>query len=236
MPVYQLPDEPVFPRPGLADKDGLIAIGGDLSPERLLNAYASGIFPWYSEEQPILWWSPDPRMVLFPEKFRRHKNLRRMVEKNIYSCSFDLHFEEVIELCSKVERKGQSGMWITDDMKEAYIRLHKLGFAHSVESYEQDELVGGLYGVSLGSTFFGESMFHLKTDASKIALWHLVDFALQHKIKMIDVQQNTNHLKSLGAETISREKFLILLKQNLTSETLQGNWQKWYENKYEKDE
>jgi leucyl/phenylalanyl-tRNA--protein transferase len=236
MPVYKLPEEPVFPRPDLAEEDGLLAIGGDLSTGRLLNAYASGIFPWYSKGQPILWWSPDPRMVLFPKNFIRHKNLRRTVDKNVYTWSFDQHFKQVVEQCSRVKRKGQAGTWITDEMKDAYVHLHKLGFAHSVETYDQGKLAGGLYGVSLGSVFFGESMFHLKTDASKVALWHLVDFSIQRGIKLIDVQQDTTHLKSLGAETISREKFLVLLRQNLRTETLQGNWQKWNDKKTESDE
>ena len=226
MPVYQLTNEPVFPRPSLAEEDGLLAIGGDLSVERLITAYASGIFPWYSEGQPILWWSPDPRMVLFPKKFRRHKNLRRVIEKNIFTCTFDQEFEQVIEHCSRVKRKGQAGTWITEEMKAAYIRLHKAGYAHSVEIYYQGKLAGGLYGVSLGSTFFGESMFHLKTDASKVALWHLVDFSLQHGIRLIDAQQNTGHMKSLGAEVIPREKFLFLLRQNLESDILHEDWQK----------
>jgi leucyl/phenylalanyl-tRNA--protein transferase len=226
MPVYQLTNEPVFPRPSLAEEDGLLAIGGDLSVERLITAYASGIFPWYSEGQPILWWSPDPRLVLFPKKFRRHKNLRRVIEKNIFTCTFDQEFEQVIEHCSRVKRKGQAGTWITEEMKAAYIRLHKAGYAHSVEIYYQGKLAGGLYGVSLGSTFFGESMFHLKTDASKVALWHLVDFSLQHGIRLIDAQQNTGHMKSLGAEVIPREKFLFLLRQNLESDILHEDWQK----------
>jgi leucyl/phenylalanyl-tRNA--protein transferase len=226
MPVYQLPDEPVFPRPDLAEENGLLAIGGDLSIKRLITAYASGIFPWYSEGQPILWWSPDPRMVLFPDKFKRHKNLRRTVEKKTFTCTFDREFEQVIDHCSQVERKEQTGTWITEEMKKAYIALHKAGFAHSVEVYDQGELAGGLYGVSLGGVFFGESMFHLKTDASKVALWHLVDFSLQHKIKLIDAQQNTEHMKSLGAEIIPREKFLFLLRQNLEAVTLKGDWQK----------
>jgi len=226
MPVYQLTNEPVFPRPSLAEEDGLLAIGGDLSVERLITAYASGIFPWYSEGHPILWWSPDPRLVLFPKKFRRHKNLRRVIEKNIFTCTFDQEFEQVIEHCSRVKRKGQAGTWITEEMKAAYIRLHKAGYAHSVEIYYQGKLAGGLYGVSLGSTFFGESMFHLKTDASKVALWHLVDFSLQHGIRLIDAQQNTGHMKSLGAEVIPREKFLFLLRQNLESDILHEDWQK----------
>lgn len=225
MPVYQLPEEPVFPPADLADKDGLLAVGGDLSPQRLLNAYASGIFPWYSNGQPILWWSPDPRMVLFPEKFRRHKNLSKVIDKKTFTFSYDHVFEQVIHYCSSVKREKQKGTWITEEMKDAYIHLHKAGFAHSVETYFKGELAGGLYGVSIGSIFFGESMFYLKTDASKVALWHLVDFCLSHGINMIDVQQNTSHLKSMGADLISRKNFLTLLEQNLNSASLRGDWQ-----------
>ncbi len=226
MPVYQLPEEPVFPPAGLADKEGLLAVGGDLSLQRLLNAYASGIFPWYSSGQPILWWSPDPRMVMFPEKFRRHKNLSRVIEKKVFTFSFDQEFENVINYCSAVKRDKQKGTWITNEMKEAYINLHHAGYAHSVETYFEGKLSGGLYGVSIGSIFFGESMFHLATDASKVALWHLVDFCMNNSIKVIDVQQNTSHLKSLGAELMSRKNFLTLLEQNLTSGSLTGDWQK----------
>ena len=226
MPVYQLPDEPVFPPADLANADGLLAIGGDLSIPRLINAYSSGIFPWYSEGQPILWWSPNPRMVLFPDKFKRHKNLRRTVEKNIFSCTFDREFEHVIDYCSHIKRKNQADTWITEEMKKAYIQLHKAGYAHSVETYQQGKLVGGLYGISLGSVFFGESMFHLQTDASKVALWHLVEFSIKKEIKLIDVQQDTIHLKSMGAELIDRKNFLILLEQSLSSDILKGDWQK----------
>ena len=225
MPVYQLSEEPVFPPAELADKDGLLAVGGDLSPQRLLNAYASGIFPWYSSGQPILWWSPDPRMVLFPDNFRRHKNLRRLIDKKKFSHTFDNEFEQVIDYCSAVKRENQKGTWITEEMKEAYINLHNAGYAHSVETYYDGRLCGGLYGVSIGSMFFGESMFHLKTDASKVALWHLVEFCLNNGIKVIDVQQNTSHLKSMGAELISRKNFLTLLKQNLVTASLTGDWQ-----------
>jgi leucyl/phenylalanyl-tRNA--protein transferase len=225
MPVYQLSEEPVFPPAELADKDGLLAVGGDLSPQRLLNAYASGIFPWYSNDQPILWWSPDPRMVLFPEKFRRHKNLGRIIDKKTFTYTYDQAFAQVIQHCSSVKREKQKGTWITKEMKEAYMELHKAGYAHSVETYFEGKLSGGLYGVSIGTMFFGESMFYLKTDASKVALWHLVDFCLSHGIKMIDVQQNTSHLKSMGAELISRKNFLTLLEQNLNSASLTGDWQ-----------
>jgi len=225
MPVYQLSEEPVFPPAELADKDGLLAVGGDLSPQRLLNAYASGIFPWYSSGQPILWWSPDPRMVLFPDNFRRHKNLRRLIDKKKFSHTFDNEFEQVIDYCSAVKRENQKGTWITEEMKEAYINLHNAGYAHSVETYYDGRLCGGLYGVSIGSMFFGESMFHLKTDASKVALWHLVDFCKNNGIRVIDVQQNTSHLKSMGAELISRKNFLTLLEQNLVTASLTGDWQ-----------
>ncbi|MCB2208213.1 MAG: leucyl/phenylalanyl-tRNA--protein transferase [Bacteroidetes bacterium] len=225
MPIYQLTEEPVFPPAELADKDGLLAVGGDLSPQRLLNAYASGIFPWYSNGQPILWWSPDPRMVLFPENFRRHKNLSRIIDKKNFTFTFDQAFEQVIHYCSSVKRERQTGTWITSEMKDAYIQLHKAGYAHSVETYSEGKLSGGLYGVSIGTMFFGESMFHLKTDASKVALWHLVDFCLNNGINVIDVQQNTSHLKSMGAELISRKNFLTLLEQNLVTASLTGDWQ-----------
>jgi len=224
MPVYQLIEEPIFPDPAMADPEGLLAIGGDLSPERLLTAYASGIFPWYSSGQPILWWSPDPRMILFPEKFLKHKNLRRLIEQNKFEVRLDSDFKQVIELCSRVSRKGQKDTWITDDMKKAYIKLHHLGYCHSVETYLDGKLAGGLYGISLGGIFFGESMFHLVTDASKVALWHLVDFCLQHGFDMIDVQQETSHLQSLGAEPVKRKKFIFLLNNSLKKQTIKGKW------------
>ena len=215
MSVFQLPDEPVFPLPDLADPDGLLAIGGDLSPQRLIQAYAAGIFPWYSEGSPILWWSPDPRLVLFPGEFKRHKNLRRLVHSNKFSITMDKDFAAVVEACSKVERKDQDGTWITREMQEAYIRLFELGFAHSVECRLDGKLAGGLYGVSLGKIFFGESMFHYVADASKVALWHLVDFLLENDFKLIDAQQDTPHLRSLGARLIPRKEFLKILAENI---------------------
>ncbi len=215
MPVYQLPEEPVFPRPELAEPDGLLAVGGDLSPQRLLNAYASGIFPWYNEDSPILWWSPDPRLVLFPEEFKRHKNLRRLVQRGKFNVTINHDFQSVIKACSRVKRKNQTGTWITPEMQQAYIRLHELGFALSVECYLDEKLAGGLYGVVLGKVFFGESMFHTVTDASKVALWHLVNFLLKNHFKVIDVQQDTPHLRSLGARLIPRKEFLNLLKENI---------------------
>ena len=215
MSVFRLPEEPVFPRPDLADPDGLLAVGGDLSPRRLLNAYANGIFPWYMEDGPVLWWSPDPRMVLFPREFRRHKNLRRLVQSGKFSVTMNTDFEGVIKACSRVERKGEKGTWITPAMQEAYIRLYELGFAHSVECRLDGKLAGGLYGVALGKIFFGESMFHYVTDASKVALWYLVDFSLENGLKIIDAQQDTPLLRSLGARMIPRKEFLGILQENI---------------------
>ncbi len=215
MPVFQLSDELGFPQPGLANPDGLLAIGGDLSPQRLIQAYTAGIFPWYSEGDPIMWWSPDPRLVLFPEEFKRHKSLRRLVGSGKFSVTIDVDFAGVIEACSKAERKEQEGTWITKEMQEAYVRLFESGCAHSVECWLNDELAGGLYGVALGKIFFGESMFHNVTDASKVALWHLVDYLLKNDFKLIDVQQDTQHLRSFGARPVSREEFLKLLHDNI---------------------
>ena len=224
MPVYSLTDEIIFPDPELAENDGLLAIGGDLSDIRILTAYANGIFPWYSEGQPLLWWSPNPRMVLFPDRFKKHKNLRRTVESGKFEVRFDNNFDQVITNCESVPRAGQDGTWITTKMKIAYTDLFNKGLCHSVETYRNEKLVGGLYGISLGGVFFGESMFHLETDASKVALWHLVDFVKAQNFDMIDVQQETDHLRSLGAEPIERGKFLTLLRQSMLKKTLQGSW------------
>ncbi len=224
MAVYRLPDEIIFPDPMLADEDGLLAVGGDLKPERLIQAYANGIFPWYSHGEPVLWWSPDPRIVLFPECFKRHKNLRRTVNKALFEVTFDKAFEKVIGLCASTRDNELTGTWITPEMELAYMELHKLGLAHSVETWQNGRLVGGLYGISLGGTFFGESMFHLVTDASKVALWFLVDRLLEWNFDMIDAQQETRHLSSLGAKPVERKKFLHLLKQSLEKPTRQGSW------------
>lgn len=224
MTVYSITEENIFPRPEFAEKDGLLGVGGDLSPERLINAYANGIFPWYSDDQPILWWSPDPRLVLFPKDFKRNKSLKTVVAKNKFKILFDTDFEAVIRNCAQIKREDQDSSWITEKMIKAYIKLHELGFAHSVETYFEDKLVGGLYGVSIGKAFFGESMFHNKTDASKVALWHLVDRLLEWNFDFIDAQQETNHLKSLGAIVIKREKFLNLLEIAVKKKGEIGNW------------
>lgn len=225
--IYQLdPDYPGFPNPEEAEPDGLVAIGGDLEPLRLVNAYASGIFPWYGEGEPLLWWSLDPRMVLFPDEFRYSKSLRRVVRSGKFEVRLDTRFKEVMRSCAQVDRtaQGQDSTWITEAMVEAYVRLHELGFAHSFETYCADELVGGLYGVSLGPFFFGESMFHTVTDASKVAMARLVEFCREHHFRLIDAQQQTAHLASLGARPIPRSQYLDLLSAITPENTLRGNW------------
>jgi leucyl/phenylalanyl-tRNA---protein transferase len=213
-----------FPDPRTADPDGLLAAGGDLSIESLVTAYSRGIFPWYSEDSPILWWSPDPRLVLLPEKFKVAASLKQRIRSNIYEVRIDRDFESVIRACAGVKRHDQDGTWITEEMISAYIRLHHAGFAHSFETYHNNRLAGGLYGVSLGRAFFGESMFFHMRDASKIALYSLVEWSIRHHFLFIDAQQSTSHLKSLGAEEMNREDFLLILEKALQYETLSGNW------------
>lgn len=225
MPVYQLGENIIFPNPENAGNDGLLAFGGDLSENRLLEAYKSGIFPWYSEGQPILWWSPNPRMVLFPVDFKRYKSLKQVVSSQKFDITFDSSFKEVITSCAVIPRTGQDGeTWITNEMIEAYLHLHKKGFAHSVEVQLKGKLVGGLYGISLGKAFFGESMFHIERDASKVALWYLVDLLIKWNYDFIDVQQDTDHLRSLGAISILRKEFLNLLSSSVKKEGKNGNW------------
>jgi leucyl/phenylalanyl-tRNA--protein transferase len=224
MPFYQLSKELIFPHPELAEKSGLLAVGGDLSPERLIQAYANGIFPWYSKGEPILWWSPDPRMVLFPNKLKVSKSLKQSIRNKSFDVRFDSNFETVIENCAKVPREGQPGTWITSEMKQAYIQLHKTGIAHSVETYFEGNLVGGLYGVSIGAAFFGESMFQTKSDASKVALFHLVERIKEWNFQFIDAQVETDHMKTMGAENIARSEFLELLKIAIKAPTVKGKW------------
>ncbi len=225
--IYRLdPDYPGFPNPEEAEPDGLLAIGGDLSVPRLINAYCCGIFPWFSDGEPIMWWSLDPRMVLFPGEFRYSKSLRRVVSSGKYEVRIDQQFEEVMRHCAKVSRieQHQYGTWITESMIEAYVRLHRLGLAHSFETYYDGNLVGGLYGLSLGPFFFGESMFHTMTDASKVAFVRLVEFCKAHGFRLIDAQQETEHLASLGARPIPRGEYLKELNAIRAVNTLQGNW------------
>jgi leucyl/phenylalanyl-tRNA--protein transferase len=223
MPVYRLPDQPVFPPVERAIKSGLLAVGGDLSPERLLAAYREGIFPWYSEGEPLLWWSPDPRFVLFPEELRVSRSMRQLLKKQLFRITFDHAFRQVIVACQK-PRPGQDATWITPEMQEAYIALHDLGYAHSVEVWQDESLVGGLYGVSIGRTFFGESMFSTRANASKAALITLVSGRADLHFNLIDCQVETPHLGSLGARPIPRLEFGALLKESLRHETFRGNW------------
>jgi leucyl/phenylalanyl-tRNA--protein transferase len=224
MPIYRLIEELVFPPPEYADPSGLLAVGGDLSSQRLLEAYRLGIFPWYSDDQPILWWSPDPRLILDLGEFRISRSLRKTLKKETFQVTFDQAFEEVIQACSSTPRDGQSGTWITEEMKEAYIRLHGLGYAHSVESWFAGKLAGGLYGVSLGKCFFGESMFHFETDASKVALATLVERLKAWEFHFIDAQMTTEHMLKLGAKEMPRRLFLKRLKSALDHPTKRGRW------------
>jgi leucyl/phenylalanyl-tRNA--protein transferase len=224
MPIFLLDENIAFPPPSMANRDGLLAVGGDLSVERLLLAYKNGIFPWYDESSPILWWSPDPRMVLFPEDLKVSKSLGQVLRKKIFEIKFDTAFKQVISYCSKVSRPGQPGTWITREMIEAYTALHKEGYAHSVEAYKDGSLAGGLYGVSVGRAFFGESMFFLERDASKVALAALVDRLKEWEFHFVDAQQKTSHLQKLGAKAIRRDEFLKMLERALLFDSFKGNW------------
>ncbi|MGD0886635.1 MAG: leucyl/phenylalanyl-tRNA--protein transferase [Thermodesulfovibrionales bacterium] len=224
MPVFQLNTDISFPPPEFAEKDGLLAVGGDLSEERLLRAYSMGIFPWYSENLPILWWSPDPRLVLLPEQLVVSRSLRQAIKRGNFTITLDDAFEQVIAKCAAVLRKEDEGTWITDEMIHAYIRLHDSGFAHSVESWYDGELSGGLYGISLGKAFFGESMFSVVSDASKVAFVRLVQQLKEWGFTLIDCQVTTSHLLSFGAQEIPRRRFLEMLKQSLQEPTRLGKW------------
>jgi leucyl/phenylalanyl-tRNA--protein transferase len=224
MPIYRLIDDVIFPAPEEADPSGLLAVGGDLSSERLLEAYRLGIFPWFSGDEPILWWSPDPRLVLELNDFKVSRSLRKTLKKNVFRVTFDRAFSEVMRACASVPRDGQRGTWITKDMQKAYLELHKLGYAHSVETWVSDELVGGLYGVSLGRAFFGESMFHRRDDASKVALAALVERLKSWHFDFIDAQMTTAHLLSLGAKELPRRIFLRRLRAALRGSSKTGKW------------
>ncbi len=213
-----------FPNPNFSDEDGLLAVGGDLTPKRLLRAYASGIFPWYDEINLKLWWSPNPRMMLLPSEAHFSKSMNRILKSGVFQTKMDTAFEKVIRNCAEVSREDQNGTWINNEIQEAYLKMHLLGYAHSVEVYENQNLVGGLYGLSFGKAFFGESMFHLKPNASKVALFHLVEFAKTNGFLFIDAQVHTDHLTTLGARGVDREDFLLMLKKALRSKTLRGNW------------
>ncbi len=229
---YILPlskDSSEFPDPRLASDEGLLAYGGDLSFHRLLAAYKKGIFPWYSKGDPILWWSPNPRLLLYPDKFKVRKSFRRVLRSGKFTVTFDERFSDVIKYCATVPREGQNSSWIVKEMIEAYIRLHEEGFAHSVEVYKEGELVGGLYGIAFGKAFFGESMFSLVTDASKVAFKALSDVLGRRGYDFIDCQMKTDHMIGLGAEVIERDIFLDILEEAIEKPTDFGSWQhfKW---------
>ena len=214
----------LFPNPSAVAGEGPACFGGDLSPERLFNAYRLGFFPWFSEGEPILWWHPDPRFVLFPDDLRVSKSMRPYFNQQKYTVRYDTQFRAVMQHCRAAFRPGQWGSWITDDLIEGYVGLHELGLAHSVEVYEGDELVGGLYGLALGGVFFGESMFHLRPNASKFGFISLVRRLSARGYRVIDCQQETNHLASLGGSNIKREEFLDLLLPIGQEVTERGKW------------
>ncbi|MFP4502567.1 MAG: leucyl/phenylalanyl-tRNA--protein transferase [Candidatus Hydrogenedentota bacterium] len=223
MPIYRLTEHLVFP-PVTEAEDGLLAVGGDLDPRRLLLAYSEGIFPWYADDQPILWWSPDPRMVVRPEEVHVSRRLRRTMRQGTFRFTADTAFEQVVHACAEAPRPEQDGTWITQDMAAAYTELHRLGFAHSFEAWQGQQLAGGLYGVSLGGCFFGESMFSKVSDASKAAFVTAVRQFLRWGIRVIDCQVDNPHLRRLGAYEIPRARFLMLLRTHLKQETLAGAW------------
>ena len=225
MPVYKLTNELAFPSPFLAENDGLLAFGGDLSPRRLLLAYSLGIFPWYSEDEPIMWWSPNPRFVMFPQDIKVSKSMKQVFKKQTFRCTLDENFSAVIRNCQLKKRIGQYGTWITEEMLEAYEYLHDIGLAHSVEVWNKnDELVGGLYGVALGSCFFGESMFAHESNASKAGYIRLVQQLQKWQFELIDCQIHTKHLESLGAKSINRTVFTEKLQKCLQQKTIQKKW------------
>ena len=225
MSVFQLPpDLPLFPDPDAAEPDGLLAVGGDLSPQRLLAAYQRGIFPWYEEGQPILWWSPDPRLVLFPEEFHVSRRLRRTLRQGSFTVRFDTAFAEVIRNCAEIRTDVGGGTWITQEMQDAYIRMYELGYAHSVEVWQDGELVGGVYGISVGRCFFGESMFSRRSNASKVALAMLAERAAELELELIDCQMTTRHLLRLGARELPRREFLERVREGIRHPTRREPW------------
>ncbi len=227
MSIFQLTEELLFPPVHLADADGLLAMGGDLSPDRLLLAYRMGIFPWYNHRSPILWWSPDPRMVLLPQEIKVSKSMKQWLKQQPYRLTADVAFDRVMDHCAAVRRKGQRGTWILPEMKAAYLELHKLGYAHSIEVWQEDKLVGGLYGVQSGKVFSGESMFSLAANTSKLALIALCKQAEALDITLIDCQMYTEHLASMGAREIDRSAFTTYLPKWSEQQANAGSWQEW---------
>ncbi|MBA7544001.1 Leucyl/phenylalanyl-tRNA--protein transferase [subsurface metagenome] len=213
-----------FPDADQAEDDGLVAIGGNLSVDFLLAAYSQGLFPWFNTGEPILWWSPNPRMLLYPKEFKCSKSLQQIINRNKFKIKIDENFEEVIQKCASVKREKQTGTWISKEIIEAYVKLHNEGYAHSFETYLDGKLAGGLYGISLGKAFFGESMFYHVKNASKVALYFLTVLMLKWDYHFIDVQQSTQHLRSMGAKNVDRREFLELLKKALKFPTKKEKW------------
>ncbi len=224
MPVFLLSDTLDFPPPQRARQDGLLAVGGDLSQERLLLAYRMGIFPWYSEEDPIIWWSPDPRLVLYPDELKVSRSLRKVIRQERFRITLDTAFAQVIDACAQVRLERGEGTWIGPDMVRAYRRLHASGFAHSAEAWREGRLAGGLYGVSVGGCFFGESMFSRESNASKAAFVTLVAHLRTLGFDLIDCQVRTDHLIRFGAREIPRNRFLAQLDASIRRPTLRGRW------------
>jgi leucyl/phenylalanyl-tRNA--protein transferase len=224
MTVYLLSEKLVFPPPNWAREDGLLAVGGDLSVPRLLRAYAMGIFPWYSHGEPICWWSPDPRLVLKPDRIHLPHSLKKTMRRGRFEVTLDTAFRDVITACARIRRRAQQGTWIVPEMIEAYCRLHDAGYAHSAESWRDGRLAGGLYGVSLGGMFFGESMFTRVSDASKVAFATLMAGLRSRRFHLVDCQISTDHLKRFGACEIPRSDFLQRLERAMQIQTLRGRW------------
>lgn len=225
MPVFELDDDLWFPPVSMADPDGLLAVGGDLSTERLLLAYRSGLFPWYNPGEPILWWSPNPRMVLYPDALKVSKSMRQVLRSGKFRISLDTAFAEVINACANTPRNGEYGTWIVPDMIQAYTQLHHLGWAHSVEVWEGDALVGGLYGIGMGKVFCGESMFSKQPNASKAGFVTLVQWLVGQGVHFIDCQTHTPHLESLGGTLIPGSEYMVALEAALDGGLPVGKWE-----------
>ena len=225
--IPELRSAHIFPNPREASEEGLLAFGGDLNPNRILKAYRNGIFPWFNPSDPPLWWSPNPRMVLYPKDFKTSKSFKRVLRNQGFEIKFDHDFTSVITHCGDVSRPEQVGTWLTKEMKEAYIELHKMGFAHSIETYYNGELVGGLYGIAMGRGFFGESMFSLMSNASKVALKALSSICEKKNYDFIDCQVETPHMIDWGAKLLDRDTFLDALEKTLEKSTDFGSWRDW---------
>jgi leucyl/phenylalanyl-tRNA--protein transferase len=224
MPVFRLSQDLVFPPPELSRSDGLLCVGGDLSVERLILAYKNGIFPWFSEQDPVLWWSPDPRLVIFPDHIHISKSLKKKIKTTRFVIRVNTAFEKTITACAQPRDAKKSGTWLIDEMIGAYLDLHRAGIAHSIETWEDDILVGGLYGLSIGASFFGESMFTQKNDASKMALVALANHLKQHDFDLIDCQITTDHLMAMGAVEIPRKQFLSIIAASVNQRSDTNLW------------